>query len=349
MDAFFAAVEERARPHLRGKPIVVGANPLTGEGRGVVSTANYAARRYGIHSAMPISKAWRLAQTAEAKGEPPVVWLTPHISRYGEISSEIMAIVRRFVSVIEQTSVDEAYLDLTRTGSFEAAEQLARQLKQAIAKNEHLTASIGIGPNKLMAKIASDWQKPDGLTVIRPEAAEEFLKPLSVRTLPGVGPKTEELLRTRGVRTVGDVKLYSEAELVSLLGKFGVSLYALARGNDDSPLAAPEVAKSLGEQHTFSKDIRDPNLLTQSLKELAASVFGTFHRDGFKSFGRVVVTVRFADFSTKTRSHVLAQPASVREVLEFESLKLFLPFLDKRENPERQAVRLIGVRMEKLE
>jgi len=179
LDAFFAAVEERDRPELRGQPLVVGADPEGGRGRGVVSTANYAARRYGIHSAMPISRAWKLSEAARRRGEPPVVFVPPRLSRYAEVSARVMAIVRRHVPLVEEAGIDEAYLDLSFAGNFAAAREICRTIKEQIKAEEHLTASIGVGPNKLIAKIASDFQKPDGLTVVTPEEAEAFLAGLS--------------------------------------------------------------------------------------------------------------------------------------------------------------------------
>jgi DNA polymerase IV (DinB-like DNA polymerase) len=178
MDAFFAAVEERDHPEWRGMPLVVGADPGDGRGRGVVSTANYPARRYGIHSAMPISRAWDLAEAARRRGEPKTLFVTPNFSRYSEFSRRIMALVRRHVPVVQVVGIDEAYLDLGFCQSFREAENLCRKIREEIKAQEGLTASVGIGPNKLVAKIASDHQKPDGLTVVRAEEAEDLAEAL---------------------------------------------------------------------------------------------------------------------------------------------------------------------------
>ncbi len=348
MDAFFASVEERDKPRLRGKPLVVGADPQDGKGRGVVSTANYPARKYGIHSAMPISRAWRLAEEGRQKGGAETIWLRPDIARYGEVSGKIMDIIRERVSLIEQTSVDEAYLDLSFTGSFEAARKLAEELKRDVKEEESLTCSIGIGPNKLLAKIASDHQKPDGLTVIRPEEALKFLAPLAVRVLPGIGPKTEALLARRGLRAVADLAKLREEELNEMLGKHGTEIFHMARGEDARPVAEGGEAKSIGEQHTFPKDVRDAAELTRVIAATAESVFRSLRAGGFRNFRRVTVTVRFADFTTRNRSRTLPEPADSEGTLRFEAMKLFLPFLDARENPKRKAVRLLGVRAELL-
>ncbi len=348
MDAFFASVEERDKPRLRGQPLVVGADPQGGRGRGVVSTANYAARKYGIHSAMPISRAWRLAEDGRKAGGAETIWLRPDMARYGEVSGKIMDIIRKRVSLIEQTSVDEAYLDLSFTASFQAARKLAEELKRDIKEKEDLTCSIGIGPNKLLAKIASDHQKPDGLTLIRPEQAAEFLAPLSVRVLPGIGPKTEALLARRGLRAIADIRSLKEEELEKMLGKHGTDIFRMARGEDARPVAEGGEAKSVGEQHTFPKDVRDAAELTRVIAVTAENVFRNLRGSGFRNFRRVAVTVRFADFTTRTRSRTLPEPADSAETLRFEALKLFLPFLDARENPGRKAVRLLGVRAELL-
>ncbi len=348
MDAFFASVEERDNPRFAGRPIVVGSDPEAGRGRGVVSTANYAARAYGIHSAQPISTAWRLAEAARGKGLPPAVFLAVDMHRYGTVSHRIMEILRAHVDHSEEASVDEAYFDLSSAGSYEKAAEAARSIKEEIRARERLTASVGIGPNKLVAKIASDRNKPDGFTVVRPRDAEKFLEPLAVRTIPGVGPKTEEELKRLGVRTVADAKRFTEAELYEMFGKWGSELYAKLRGTYDTPLVEEWEAKSIGEQETFAHDTRDPIVLQERLMALADGVHAHFKRSGFASFRGITITVRFFDFTTKTRSMTLAAPASGADVIRFETLRLFMPFLDKRENPGRKAIRLVGVRVEKL-
>jgi DNA polymerase IV (DinB-like DNA polymerase) len=196
MDAFYAAVEERRNPDLRGRPIVVGADPKAGAGRGVVTTASYAARKYGIRSAMPITRAWRLAEAARRRGEPEAVFLRGDRAVYREVSDRIMAIAARGADAFEEASIDEAFLDLSSLGDFERAAVHARAVKAEVVEREGLTCSIGIGPNKLVAKIASDFQKPDGLTVVQPEAVQAFLDPLPIRRIPGIGPKSEAALRS---------------------------------------------------------------------------------------------------------------------------------------------------------
>jgi len=348
MDAFFAAIEERDHPELRGRPVVVGADPAGGQGRGVVSTANYPARVYGIHSAMPISQAWKLAEAARRRGRPATVFVRGSHRKYGEVSGRIMAVLHRYAPVVEEASIDEAYFDLSFTGAYDRAADLARRIKAAILAQERLTASIGIGPNKMVAKIASDFQKPDGLTVVTAAEAEDFLAPLAVRKIPGIGPKTEQSLARRGIKTVKDLKRFTPEELRERFGKWGPELYERIRGRHDSPLVTEWEPKSVGEQETFAQDTRDLEFIFSRLWELCRGVWQRFLADGFHTFRTVVVTVRFADFDTYTRSHTRGEPAASLRTLIFEAMKLLMPFLDKRENPKRKLVRLIGVRVEKL-
>jgi DNA polymerase IV (DinB-like DNA polymerase) len=348
MDAFFAAIEERDHPELQGRPLVVGADPAGGQGRGVVATANYPARVYGIHSAMPISTAWKLAAAARRRGQPETVFLRGNHRRYGEVSDNLMAILHRFAPVVEEASIDEAYFDLSFTGSYEKAAEVARQIKAELLAQERLTASIGIGPNKLIAKIASDFQKPDGLTVVTEAEAEAFLAPLAVRKIPGIGPKTEKYLARLGLKSVQDLKRFSPAELEARFGTWGPVLYERIRGRHDGPLVTEWKPKSVGEQETFGRDTKNLEFIFQRLWLLCREVHRRFTAGGFQTYRTVVVTVRFADFETFTRSHTRPEPAATLRTLTFEAMKLLMPFLDCRENPKHKLIRLIGVRVEKL-
>lgn len=379
MDAFFAAVEERDRPRLKGKPIVIGADPQEGRGRGIVATANYPARKYGIHSAMPITRAWRASEEAKRRGEPEVVFIQGNHKKYSEVSKRIFEIVegelsksshserseeshkqRSFANAkddahkvtqlpyVTQTSIDEAYFDLSYTGSFKKAEEISKKIKGEIKRKEKLTASVGIGPNKLIAKISSDMQKPDGLTVVLPEQVEAFLDPLSIRKIPGIGPKTEKLLSTLGVKTVKDIKKYSQKELAEMLGQWGLSLYKKARGIDNSPVYEESEIKSIGEQETFMEDTLYPSVIFSSLEKMCDNIIKRLMQDGFTCFRTVVITVRFDNFQTLTRSKTLEAPAKTKKELAAIALQLLLPFLDKRENPKQRLIRLIGVRIEKF-
>lgn len=348
MDAFFAAVEERDHPELKGLPLVVGSDPEEGKGRGVVSTANYPARKYGIHSATPISQAWKLSEAAKRRGEPAVVFVHTNFARYSEVSERIMAIVRQHVPLVEEAGVDEAYMDLGFAESYGRAREICLAIKQQIREEEKLTASVGIGPNKLIAKIASDFQKPDGLTVVREEEAEEFLAPLPVRKIPGIGPKTERMLAAKGIRLVRDLKRFSPEDLQAWLGKWGLSLYEKVRGRGSATLTLTWEPKSMGEQETFSHDTMDLNFIFERLWHMCRHVWKRLRKEGFAHFRTVVVTVRFADFHTLTRAHTLAEPTDSLKNLQFEAMRLLMPFLDHRENPQHKLIRLIGVRVEKL-
>lgn len=348
MDAFFASVEEREKPRLKGLPIVVGADPAEGKGRGVVSTANYKAREYGIKSAMPISQAWQLSENAKKSGKPAAVFIGGNFHIYGKVSDEVMAIVRKRVFHVEQASVDEAYLDLSFTGSYEEAEKLCEKLKDEIKKKEKVTCSIGIGPNKLIAKIAVDMKKPDGLTVIRESDAEKFLEPLPVRKIPGIGPKAETVFQKMRIRTIKDAKKLSQGDLYDMMGEWGLELYEKLRGRDNDGIIEEHEVKSIGGQETFPEDTKDFPLINSRLAALCEDIISRLEASEFNSYKTVAITVRFDDFETKNRAHTLSQPASDSKTLYFESLKLLSTFLDRRENPENKLIRLIGTRIEKL-
>jgi DNA polymerase IV (archaeal DinB-like DNA polymerase) len=348
MDAFFAAIEERDHPEWRGRPLVVGADPAGGKGRGVVATANYPARKYGIHSAQPISQAWKASEAARRRGLPPAVFVRGHHRSYSEVSDRIMVILHRYASLVEEASIDEAYFDLSFAGSYEQAAVICRQIKEEIREKEHLTGSIGLGPNKLIAKIASDFQKPDGLTIVTAEEAEDFMEPLPVRKIPGIGPKTEKFLAGLGIKLVRDVKRFSTEQLAEMFGKWGPNLYERLRGRSESPLVAEWEPKSVGEQETFGQDTLNLDFIFTRLWLMCRQVYQRVQAEGFQTYRTVVVTVRFADFDTRSRSHTLTAPSASPRTLRFEAMKLLMPFLDHRENPRHKLIRLIGIRVEKL-
>jgi len=288
MDAFYAAVEAQRDPGLRGRPLVVGADPKEGHGRGVVTAASYEARRYGIRSALPISRAWRLAEAARRRGEPETVFVRDDHALYREVSSRIMAILVAAGDAFQKTSVDEAYLELSSLGSFDAAVELARRLKAEVVSQEGLTASVGIGPNKLVAKIASDFQKPDGLTVVRPEEVQAFLDPLRIRVIPGIGPKTESFLHERHIRTVADLRALELAQLAEWLGRSGEELFAKARGLSESAVSNERERKSVGEQETFEVDTLDATFVLERARALARTVWSRLEGHGLVDTDGVV-------------------------------------------------------------
>jgi DNA polymerase IV (DinB-like DNA polymerase) len=362
MDSFFASVEERDHPRIKGMPIVVGSDPANGKGRGVVSTANYAARKYGIKSALPISRAWQLSQKAKKEGKPEVVFFEPNIKKYAAISQEIFEYIAKQGSAFEAGGIDECYLELGTIDSklqitngkqkkdeWEGAKEVATRIQNKVQKDFQLSCSIGIGSNKLIAKIAAGREKPHGLTMVREAEVQEFLDPLPARELRGIGGKTSAALAELGIETVKQLRQKTKAELIEYFGnKHGESMYRYARGVDNAPLETDREAKSIGSETTFDKDTLDAPTILAIFKQLIDEVSRQVKKDK-KVFKTVGVVVRFSDFETKTRSHSIEEASDDKKVLESEALQLLLPFLDSRENPKRKKIRLVGVRAEKLE
>lgn len=332
MDAFYASVEQRDEPSLRGKPVIVGAPPSQ---RGVVCASSYEARRFGVRSAMPSVTAGRLC--------PEGVFVRPRMDRYREESREIMQILGSSGAGIEQMSIDEAYLDVSGLSQFEdpdaalvGALPLARQLKQRIRCERGLTATIGIGSNKLLAKIASDHQKPDGLTLIPESEKVQFLRPLPVRALYGVGKVTEGALNRVGVETVGDLQDYP-GDLRALVGSFGVKLKQFAFGEDDRPLASGDEIKSISGEETFLKDTDDRKVLRVCLRAQAEDISVRLKRRGLAAH-TVQVKVRYGDFTTLTRQFTVEAPVS--EAGDIYRLGCFLLGRDKLVS---RPLRLLGL------
>ena len=346
MDAFFAAVEERNNPRFAGKPIAVGADPESG--RGVLSTANYAARKYGLHSAMPVRKAWQLSEAARHRGEEPVIFLRGSWRTYSRISQKIMNHIQAHSPTIQQRGVDEAYFDLSHTSSIMEAIHVATELKNAIKRSEDLTASIGIGPNKLIAKIASDHDKPDGLTVVPADAVQSFLDPLPVRTIPGIGPKAGEKLRRLNIHSIYDLRACTLPELHYHFGKWGEQMYERAHGRGSTSLVSDRVRKSVGRDRTFGEDTLDVNYVTQKCMALCEQAVEDLHQEELHSWRTVTLRVRFADFVTRSRAHTAPQACVTAAQLKLAVLHLLLPFFDHRENAEQKQIRLVGVRLSKL-
>ena len=334
MDSFFASIEVRRNPSLAGRPVIVGADPKGGAGRGVVSTCSYEALRYGVHSGMPISRAYDLC--------PHGVYLPVDRPLYSRVSGGIMALLSRHAGRIEQVSIDEAYLDVSDTGSFAAAGTLAAAIKREIREETGLTCSVGVAPGKAVAKIASDYRKPDGLTVVPPGEVAAFLAPLPVEKIPGVGKKTGEDLRKMGILTVGDLARRDVQDLITRFGRAGVLVHRLARGIDDSEVRDREECKSISRETTFEADTADPSVLSGTLTGLADDVAGTLRADGLRC-RTVTVKVRYRGFQTHTRSRTLPRFTGDPETIRRAAAVLLLPFLNG------EPVRLIGVRLSTLE
>jgi len=333
MDAFFASVEQRDHPEYRGKPVIVGSPPTQ---RGVVCAASYEARQFKVRSAMPSRTAGKLC--------PHGIFVRPRMDAYRAESREIMEILRSVTPVIEKVSVDEAYLDVSEPfanvgdvdGALEAALPLAQEIKRRIVAERHLTASIGVASNKFLAKLGSDFRKPDGLTLIRERDKVEFLKPLSVRSIHGVGPVTAEALEGRGLRTIGDLQ-NPAVDLHGVVGSFAESLKARALGNDDRPVDTSDDRKSISAENTFLEDTDDRPTLRAALREMAVDVAQTLEQYEVGAL-TVQVKVRYSDFSTLTRQIRLEEP--VTAALEIYRLAQFLLARDRL---VKSPLRLIGI------
>ncbi len=331
MDHFFTAVEQRNHPELEGKSVVVGADPKEGKGRGVVSTCNYEARKFGLRSGMPISKAWKLC--------PQAVYLPLNYELYTLVSNEIMNILRKYADKFEQWGIDEAFLDVTsRVKDYAEAETLAKQIKKEIHERERLTCSIGVGPNKLVAKIASDAQKPDGLTMIKEEEVEKFLAPLPVRKLLWVGRKTEQRLKTFGIETVGDLARYDPAVLAESFGVVGNQLYLMANGIDRSEVQERGEIKSISRDVTFQEDTGDSEFIQATLDRLSEEVFNDAQRQQVY-FKTVTIRIRYENFETHTRSKTLPFITNRLQDLKKTARELLQAYLR-----HEMKVRLVGVR-----
>ena len=354
MDAFYAAVEERHNPALRGVPVVVGADPKEGRGRGVVTTANYRARKFGIHSALPISRAWRLAQAARKRGEAETVFIRSNFQLYETVSSRIMQILSRQADAVEEASIDEAYLDVSSLENFEAALERMAALKAEIFEKEELGCSVGLGPNKLIAKIASGLNKPDGLTVVTHDKVQEFMDPLPIRVIPGVGPKGEAFLHQQNIRLVRELREIPETTLTQWFGSWGLRLFEKAQGLDNSQVSNEWIRKTIGEQETFEQDSREFAAVREQLFRMAERVTAKLEKNEFSGFRTITLTMRFSDFNTHNRSRTFKDGIRVDstgealQLIKKEALELLLPFFDARENPRGKAIRLIGLRLEKL-
>jgi DNA polymerase-4 len=325
MDAFYASVEQRDRPELRGLPVIVGADP---KGRGVVSAASYEARVFGVRSAMPISKAYRLC--------PQGVYLPVDMKRYAQVSGEIMAILGDFTPLVEPVSVDEAFLDLTGTRTLWGPPlEAVRRIKTRIRDETGLTASAGLATNKFVAKVASDLKKPDGLVVVPAGGEAGFLAPLPIERLWGVGKATAKSLEALGVATIGQLQALSPRALTAALGPHGSDLLALAFGRDDRAVEPFSPPKSMGAEETYEQDCRDVGRLEETLRGQAERVARELRAEGLAAC-RVTLKLRWADFKTLTRSHTGDPTQDGLEIYRRAATLLARERLV-------QAVRLIGV------
>ena len=328
MDAFYVSVEERNDPALRGRPAVVGGNP---KGRGVVAAANYAARQFGIYSAMPAARARRLC--------PQLIFLPRRHSYYALVSRQMRVIFERYTPIIEPLSLDEAFLDVTASERLHGpAAEIGRRIKREIKEELDLTASVGVAANKFVAKVASDVSKPDGFIVVEPGSEQLFLDPLPVSKLWGVGRVANTTLASMGVRTIAQIRHRTPEELGALFGRFGGQLWRLAHGVDHRPVVPDHKTKSISHETTFDEDVFDPEILRTWLLELTEQVAGRLRRNRIR--GRCVqIKLRFANFKTITRAHTLEESTDVTQRLWHVAAGMLASNLPKRHG----GVRLLGI------
>jgi len=332
MDAFFASVEQRDNSALKGKPVAVGGRP---ENRGVVAAASYEARKFGVRSAMAMGLALQKC--------PDLVIVPPDHEKYRLLSETIMGILYRYTPLVEQISIDEAFLDVSGSlGLFGSVEDIGRKIQETILAETGLTASVGIGPNKFVAKLASDYGKPHGFTVVTNEEMQQFLDPLPVSRLWGVGEKTAKILKGIGLLCVKDVKRLSLEHLEGLLGKQGRQIFFLSRGIDERPVISEYTAKSIGKETTFSQDISDTGFLLSVANRLVEDV-GLRLRKTEKQCRTVNLKLRFDDWETITRSYTLKNPTDLTGEI-YKNISRLL----RKEFPLKKAVRLIGISVSHL-
>jgi len=337
MDAFYVSVERRQNSDLIGKPVCVGALPEGGKARGVVMAASYEARELGIRSGMPISIAYRKA--------PGAIYIEPNYDLYGDVSESVMNVLREFADVLEHVSIDEAFLDVTRRtgGDYEKAVQLAGEIKRTVREREGLTCSIGIAPNKSAAKIASDMNKPDGLTVVPPDRIAEFLAPLPVSKISGVGAKTEALLVSVGIQTIGDLAKYPGKELQKMLGKNAVWLWGIARGIEEAPVEERPDPKSISVERTFDRDVTDWTTILETMDSVVHNVWLRAKGQGVR-FRTIGIKIRFEGFVTHTRERTLGTHITEEDIMRTTCRELIAEF-ESRKRP----VRLLGARVSHLQ
>jgi len=336
LDAFYVSVEVRENRALAGRPVVVGADPENGKGRGVVVTCSYEARKFGLRSGMPISRAWKLC--------PDAVYLRPNFDLYERVSREVMDTLKTFGNSFEQTGIDEAFLDVTGRAQNESeATQLALVVKETVKRVHRLTCSIGIGPNKSSAKIASDRQKPDGLTVVPLDAPAEFLAPLPVSVIPGVGSKTEAFLKGKGIETIAQLQAVPGKQLVSWFGKTGVWLWGVAQAQERMPVMPRNEPKSLAVERTFRHDVVEFGKVYSEAEDAGRELIERV-REASVRFRVAGIKIRFRHFETHTRERTLRTHTDNLDIL-LEVARDLLREFEQRKEP----VRLVGVRVSGFE
>jgi len=337
LDYFFAQIEELRNPTLKGKPVVVGMYSGRTETSGAVSTSNYLARKYGVKSGIPLFLAQKRLEGTDA------VFLPVDYDYYQQVSDKIMSILRRYADALEQAGIDEAYLDVTKrtNENYLKAEILVKEMKQAVRDEVGVTFSVGIGPNKLIAKIASDMHKPDGVTTVQPEQVSEFLSPLCVDALLGVGKKTVAKMLDLGIKTVGELAKFDVQRLVEIFGKtLGVYFHNAANGVDNEPVQEAGEAESIGRMGTLKENTRDIDVILQKTDQQIEEIYAEFSQKKL-SYRLVGISAVMTDLSSKSRSQTLDKPLKDKETIRRVSRELFEKYLSESE----REIRRVGVRV----
>ncbi|MFQ6123979.1 MAG: DNA polymerase IV [Candidatus Heimdallarchaeota archaeon] len=335
LDAFYASVEIQRNPSLKDKPVIIGADPKSGTGRGVVMTCSYKAREFGIRSAMPISRAYELC--------PDGIYLRPDMNLYRIVSQRVMELLRKFSDRFQQTSIDECFLDVTETvRQYKTPRKLAMRIQRELFTQEGLTCSIGISPNKPVSKIASDLNKPNGITLVEPYKIMEFLAPLPVSRISGVGAKTQERLKEMNINTIGDIQAHGLEKLVNALGKYGEYIWRIANGRGSSKVSEKREIKSISTERTFEVDMNDFKLISETLDKLATALHKHLQKAAL-FYKTITLKIRFEDFSTFTKSKTIGIYNNDIETIVGTVKKLFEQFMHKKKK-----IRLIGIRLSNL-
>ncbi|MFX0058613.1 MAG: DNA polymerase IV [Candidatus Hodarchaeota archaeon] len=337
LDCFFAAVEERDNPEYRGKPVIVGADPNKGKGRGVVSTCNYEARKYGLHSAMPISKAFQLC--------PHGIYLQPNFNKYKEASNKVMQILSSYSSKFQQVGIDEAYMELTGPNcSFGQARDIAKEIQKSIADQVGITLSIGCAPTKSIAKIASDYNKPSGITIIEPENIERFLSNLDITKIPGIGKKSKMYYMEKGIKVIGDIIKTPLYKMIEKFGKNGEWIWKVANGLDNRDVKDfHEERKSISKERTFYEDTEDLGVILSKLEEINDRIHKSITKNNI-FYRTITLKIRLEGFLTFTRSKSLPFPIQNKKKV----MEIIIDLLNEFTKLNKK-IRLVGIKLSNLQ
>lgn len=340
LDAFFAAVEIRDNPSLTGKPVIIGADPKKGLGRGVVTTCSYEAREFGLHSAMPISQAYKLCPHGE--------YIRGSYEKYEKSSQQVMTILKSFQVDFQQTSIDEAYLDFTPScENYQDAFKIAEEIQYKIKKEVGITCSVGISSTKTIAKIASDYNKPSGVTVVEPKNIQEFLGPMEITKIPGIGKKSKLGFYSRGIYNIQNLYSKGLSNLVIYYGDYGVWIWNVITGQDTRPVRENYNRKSIGKERTFMEDVSDNKIILQKIYELNTRIHKILKEQKYR-YNTITLKIRLTGFLTYTRSKTLKTPFRDLNLAQKELCEMYADFSGETQDKNKSKIRLIGIRFSNL-